>query len=176
MTRSEKSDSDVEREVSQLKERIEALRQLARERGQGFAALDEERLIRKIRGDSANSPFIFAESWTSGTSAGSNASYTASVQNPDPTSYFPVYATIFFGLGNFFEIGLGWGGRDKRWPEFSSDRTFLAANSNQDFVFNYQVPVGLPLGTYNGNSVIWLGDFLDVGTSFDRGSFDVRIS
>src|SRR4051794_2483488 len=144
MVQHEKSDRDVEREVSQLTERIEALRQLARERGQGFSALDQERLVRKIRGETSNSPFIFAQAWTSGTTPGSNASYTASVQNPDPIGHFPVYATMFFGLGNFFDVGQGWTGRDKRWPEFSSDRTFLAANSNHDFVFNYQVLVNLP--------------------------------
>jgi hypothetical protein len=170
-----KTDEAVEREVAQVAERIEALRNLARERGLAFSALTDEQLVRKVRGETANSPFIFAQAWTSGTTPGSAATYRASVQNPDPTGYFPVYMTIFFGLGNFFDADQGWIGRDKRWPEFSSDRTFLSANTNQDFVFNYTVP-SVPLGTYNGNSVLWQGDFHDVGVSFDRGSFDVSLS
>ena len=98
------------------------------------------------------------------------------MRNPDPSAYFPFYVTISFGLGNFFDVAQGLIGRDKRWPEFSSDRTFFPANSNQSFSFNDTVPVGLPLGTYNGNSVLWRGDCHDVGTSFDRGSFDVKVS
>ena len=92
------------------------------------------------------------------------------MRNPDPTGYFPFYAKVFFGLGNFFAVDQGWAGRDKRWPEFSSDRTFFPPKSDLSFTFNYKVPTGLPLGTYNGNSVVWRGDFHDVGTSFDRGA------
>ena len=99
MAESTKTDEAVEREVAQLAERIEALRNLARERGLAFSALTDEQLVRKVRGETANSPFIFAQAWTSGTTPGSAATYPASVQNPDPTGYFPVYMTIFFGLG-----------------------------------------------------------------------------
>jgi hypothetical protein len=176
MAVSKKTDEQVKQELGRLKEQIEALRQLAHERGQAFSSPDDERLTRKLRGETAKSPFIYAQSWTSGTSPGSPANYTVYVQNPDPSAYFPFYVTIFFGLGNFFDdLDEAWAGRDKRWPEFSSDRTFLAANSSQSFSFNYTVPTGLPVGTYNGNSVLWRGDFHDVGVSFDRGSFDVKL-
>ena len=170
-----KTDEAVEREVAQLAERIEALRNLARERGLAFSALTDEQLVKKVRGETANSPFILAQAWTSGTTPGSAATFRAFVQNPDATGHFPVYMTIFFGLGTFFDADQGWIGRDKRWPEFSSDRTFLSPNTNQDFVFNYTVP-SVPLGTYNGNSVLWQGDFHDVGVSYDRSSFDVSLS
>jgi len=166
----------VKREVAQLKEQIEMLKELAREQGRAFSSLNEDQLTRKVRGETSNSPFIYAQSWTSGTTPGSAASYTVYVRNPDPNAYFPVYVTIFFGLGNFFDVGQAWAGRDKRWPEFSSDRTFFPANSDQSFSFNYMVPTGLPLGTYNGNSVVWRGEFHDVGAAFDRGSFDVKLS
>ena len=75
----------------------------------------------------------------------------------------------------FFAVEQGWIGRDKRWPEFSSDRTSFPANSDLSFSFTYTATTGLPLGTYNGNSVVWSGEFFDVGTSCDRGSFDVKL-
>ena len=136
---------------------------------------DEEQLAKKVRRETSKSPFIYAQSWTSGATPGTIANYTVYVRNPDPNGYFPVYATIFFGLGNFFDVGQAWTGRDKRWPEFSSDGTSFPSNSDHSFSFSYTVPSGLPLGTYNGNSVLWRGEFHGVGAVFDRGSFDLQI-
>lgn len=175
MAKFKKTTEEVKREVVQLKEKIEALKEQAREQGMAFSSLTDDELTRKVRGETANTPFIFGQGWTSGTTPGSSASYTVHVRNPDPTSYFPVYVTMFFGLGNFFDVNQAWIGRDKRWPEFSSERTFLSANSDHTFSFGYTVPTGLPLGTYNGNSVLWRGQWHDVGASFDRGSFDLKL-
>jgi len=175
MAQDKKSAEAVRREVAHLKQQIEVLKERARELGRAFASLDEDQLTKKVKGETSNSPFIFAQSWTSGTTPGSPATYAVSVRNPDPNGYLPVYATIFFGLGNFFGVDQAWVGRDRRWPEFSSDRIFFSANSDHTFSFNYTVPSGLPLGTYNGNSVIWRGNFIDVGAAFDRGSFDVLL-
>src|SRR5882672_8592353 len=95
MAQPKKTAEAVKREVDQLKEQIAALKEQAQERGQAFSALSEEQLARKVRGETSKSPFIFAQSWTSGTSSGSTANYTVSVRNPDPTAYFPFYVTIF---------------------------------------------------------------------------------
>lgn len=175
MAKYKKSASEVKHEVSQLKQEIEILRVQSRESGLAFSSLNEDELVRKVKGETSNSPFIFGQSWTSGTTPGSAASYTVHVRNPDPVGYFPFYATVFFGLGNFFNTGLAWSGRDERWPALSSTRTSLAANSNHSFNFAYTTPTGLPLGTYNGNSVIWHGSWHDIGSEYDRGSFDVRL-
>jgi len=175
MAQDKKSAEAVKQEVAHLKQQIEVLKERARELGRAFASLDEDQLTKKVKGETSNSPFMFAQSWTSGAPPGSPAVYAVSVRNPDPNGYFPVYATIFFGLGNFFGVDQAWVGRDRRWPEFSSDRIFFPANSDHTFSFNYTVPSGLPLGTYNGNSVIWRGNFIDVGAAFDRGSFDVLL-
>jgi hypothetical protein len=171
-----KSAAQVKAEASRLLEEIEHLKEMAREQGLAFSSLSEEQLERKIRGETANSPFIYAQAWISGTSPGSSAYYQVYVSNPDPSSYFPLYASIFFGLGNFSPVDEAWSGRDRRWPAFSSDRTHLAAGATTSFRFDYTTPTGLTLGTYNGNSVVWVGDWHDVGQSFDRGSFDVRLS
>jgi len=176
MKKDKKTTEAVKHEVAELKKQIEVLKEQAREQGQAFTSLDEDQLTKKVKGETSNSPFIFGQSWTSGSTPGSAAIYTVHVRNPDPNAYFPFYATIFFGLGNFFDAGQAWTGRDKRWPEFSSERTFLPANSDRSFSFSYTIPLGLPLGTYNGNSVLWKGDWHDVGVAFDRGSFDVKLS
>lgn len=175
MIKNKKTAEEVKREVAQLKEEIKVLKELALEHGLAFSSLGDDEIIQKVRGQASNTPFIYAQSWTSGSSPGSTASYTVHVRNPDPNGYFPVYVTIFFGLGNLFDADLAWTGRDTRWPEFSSERTFLTANSNHRFSFSYTVPLGLPLGTYNGNSVLWRGQWHDVGAAFDRGSFDVKL-
>lgn len=175
MANCKKTAEEVNCEVAQLKEEIEVQKEQAREQGRAFSSLSDDELINKVRGESSNSPFIYSQSWTSGTTPGSAANFTAYVRNPDPSGYYPVYVTIFFGLGNFFDADQAWIGRDRRWPEFSSDRTSIPANSSHSFSFGYTVPTGLPLGTYNGNLVLWRGQWLDVGTAFDRGSFDVRL-
>lgn len=176
MADQKKSAEAVKREVSQLREQIEILKEMAREQGQAFSSLDDDQLTKKVTGETSNSPFIYAQSWTSGTTSGSSASYTVYVRNPDPVSYYPVYATIFFGLGNFFGADQAWNGRDQRWPQVSSDRSLFPANSDRSFTFNYTVPAGLAPGTYNGNVVVWQGSWHDVGASHDQGSFDVKIS
>jgi hypothetical protein len=176
MVRSKKIQEEVKQEIAHLLEEIKALKEQAREQGLAFSSLDEKQLMKKISGEFSKSPFIYAQAWTSGTSSGSSASYTVYVSNPDPRGYFPFYVTIFFGLGNFFDVNQAWIGRDKRWPCISSDRTYFAAGARNSFIFNYTVPTDLPLGTYNGNSVLWEGEWHDVGISFDRGSFDVKLS
>src|SRR5262245_40439277 len=180
MAAAKKTAEAVGREVNQLKEQIAALKEQAHQRGLAFSSLNQEQLTKKVRGETSKSPFIFAQAWTSGIQISSASGtvggfYEVHVRNPDPIPYYPFYATIFFGLGNFFAVEQGWIGRDKRWPEFSSDQTFFPANSDRSFLFSYTVPCGLPLGTYNGNSVVWRGEFHDVGAAFDRGSFDLKL-
>ncbi len=169
-----KSEQEVRREIAQLKEEIEKLRQRAQELGQSFWSLDADELARKVRGETSKSPFIFAQGWTSAAFPGSNASYNVSVRNPDPIGYSRIFATIFFGLGDFFSADQAWIGRDTRWPAVSSDRTTFLANTSQTFSFTYPLP-SLLLGTYNGNSLIWQSDWGGHGTLFDRASFEVKL-
>ncbi len=138
------------------------------------ASTHEGELARKVRGETSKSPFIFGQSWTSGAFPGTNANYTVSVRNPDPIGYSRVYVTIFFGLGDFFGADQAWIGRDTRWPAVSSDRTTFPANTSQNFSFTYPLP-SLLLGTYNGNSLIWQGDWGGRGKLFDRASFEVKL-
>jgi hypothetical protein len=165
---------EIKREVTKLTEQIGMLERAAREQNLAFSSLDPKQLERKASGETSNSPYIFAQMWTSAATPGTSAIYRVYVQNPDPFGYFPFYASIYYGLGNFLGVGEGWVGRDLRWPGMSSERTVLPASTSQSFDFNYKVPT-VPLGTYNGNAVIWRGEWHDVGTSFDRGSFDFKV-
>jgi hypothetical protein len=170
-----KTEEDVKRDVTRLKTHIERLKQAANERGKAFASLSEESLVKKVRGETAKSPFMYAQSWTSGAFPGANANVTLYLHNPDPVGYFPFYVSIFFGLGSLTDIGDAWDGRDDRFPAFSSARADFLANTDQSFSFDYVIPTGLPLGTYNGNSVVWVGDWFGTGTVFDRGTFDLQL-
>jgi hypothetical protein len=69
MAQARKTEEEVKREVAHLKDEIEALKEQARERGHGFSSLNEEQLTKKVRGETSKSPFIYSQSWTSGTVA-----------------------------------------------------------------------------------------------------------
>jgi hypothetical protein len=172
-----KSEKEVKDEVQRRLEEIGHLKEHAQQQGLAFSSATEEQLAKKIRGETAKSPYIYSQSWTSGTTSGSAASYRVWVANPDPTAYFPVYVTVFFGLANFFDdLSEALDARDGRWPYLSSPRTFLTAGGTMSPVFNYTTPTGVPAGTYLGNAVLWAGDWHDRGTYFDRGLFDVALT
>lgn len=169
-----KNEEFIKATMTRVNEELAVMREISQGQGLSFSSLEPQQLEAKLRGVATKSLFIVGQSWTSATSAGNGASYNVFVVNPDPGSYYPVYATMYFGLGNFLTIGEGWSGRDKRWPEFSSDRTMLSAGSTHTFSFSYRVPY-VPLGTYNGNSVVWRGDWHGIGVDYDRGSFDMKV-
>jgi hypothetical protein len=171
-----KSADEVRKEVERRSEEIAALEQIAQRRGLSFSGLTKEELEKKIKGETSKSPYIYAQGWTSGTGIGSAATYQLWVSNPDPTAYFPVFVTIYFGLGNFADdVAEAVAGHDPKWPYVSSDRTFLAAGGTMNPTFNYTVPMGILAGTYLGNSVLWGGQWHDKGTYFDRGLFDIAV-
>jgi hypothetical protein len=172
-----KSDREAKAELERRLEEIAQLQQQAHGQGLAFSAPTEEQLMKKIRGESGNSPYIYSQSWTSGTSGGSTAYYWLWAANPDPAGYYPVFVTIFFGLANFFaDLGEGIDARDTRWPYISSDGVVLSAGATTNPRFMYTTPVGLPAGTYLGNAVLWRGDHHDRGQYFDRGLFPITLT
>ncbi len=172
----ERSEQDINRQVEQLLREIELLKEEAQHQGLSFSSLSEEDLVRKVRGETSSSPFIFGQGWTSRTSPGSSALYRVNFSNPDPTGYSPVFVTIFFGAANFLDdIGEGLSGRDLRWPYLSSQGVGLASGASREQTFQYTTPTNVPLSTYLGNSVLWRGEYHDKGAYFDRGLFDVTL-
>ncbi|MDQ3821735.1 MAG: hypothetical protein M3321_00655 [Actinomycetota bacterium] len=171
-----KPQGDVAEEVERRLLEIEQLKQDAAARGLAFSAPTREQLEKKIRRETGQSPYIYSMSWTSGTSAGSPAYYNLYAANPDPTGYYPVFVTIFFGLANFFDdLSEAVDARDVRWPYVSSEPTYVAAGANLAASFSYTTPSGLPKGTYVANAVLWAGQYHDKGVYFDRGLFYVTL-
>jgi hypothetical protein len=169
-------EEEIRREVDQRLQELEYLRQQAVGRGLKFTALTEEELTRKASRETARSPYIFAQGWTSGTTPGSTANYTVSVANPDPDGYYPLFVTIFFGLANFLtDVGGGPPGRNPEWPYVSSEAFSLLSGQSANQSFTYTTPTTVPLGTYLGNAVFWRGEYHDQGSYLDRGLFEVTL-
>jgi hypothetical protein len=170
-----KSEQDFQREVEQRLREIELLEQEARQQGLGFSGLNEEGLRKKLQRES--SPYIYSQSWTPATTAGSSANYSVYIANPDPAGHYPVFVSIFFGAANFLDdIGEGLNSRDTRWPYLSTGPFSLAPGGNSNKTFFCTTPTGVPPSTYVGNAVVWRGDFHDRGVYFDRGLFYVTLS
>jgi hypothetical protein len=171
------SDKDLKIELSKRMEEIELIVHEARMKGLEYSVLTEAELVRKIKRETSKSPYIYGQSWTSGTHPGSPANYNVYISNPDPGGYYPMFVSIFFGLANFLDdIGDGLGGRNTDWPYISTEPFSLASGATATKTFNYTTPAGAALGTYLGNSIVWRGQWHDKGTYFDRGLFRVTLS
>lgn len=103
----QEGDEAIRQEVERRLEEIQLLRQEAQDQGRRFRSLSEEDFTRRVRERSSSSPFIFAYSWNSSTTPGASATVTVSASNPDPTQYYPLLISLFFGVSNFLnDIGL----------------------------------------------------------------------
>lgn len=169
---------DITGELAKRLEEIELLRQQAQQQGLAFSAPTKEQLEKKIRGVTGNSPYIYSMAWTSGTPRGSIANFQVYFANPDPASYYPVFASIFFGVANFFDnIADGIVGRDDRWPSLSSAPLSLGAGgATGTAAFVYTTPNTVVPSTYLGNVVLWRAELHDKGVYFDRGMFYVNLT
>ncbi|MFO0757163.1 MAG: hypothetical protein U0359_11780 [Byssovorax sp.] len=162
--------------VDRHQRELAAFREPFQRPGMGFSMVSDADLHRKLA-LTAGQPQILGQGWTSGTSAGSNASYSVYIANPGTQSYFPMFVTMFFGLANFApDIIEGFEGRDLAWPYRTTERFTLAAGANVTKTFNYVVPPGTGGNTYTGNAVVWAGNWHDIGTYCDRGLFDITVS
>jgi hypothetical protein len=168
---------DVKEELDRRLEEIELLRQQAQQQGLAFSAPTKEQLEKKIRGETSNSPYITSMAWTSGAPRGSAATFQVNFSNPDASGYYPVFASVFFGVANFFDnIADGFIGRDDRWPYLSSPPTNLSSGATGSASFNYTTPSVVAPSTYLGNVVLWRCEFHDKGVYFDRGGIYVTLT
>jgi len=178
-----KSESAVKEEVKQRLSEIKSLERDAKEEGLTFSCLSEKELELKIRGVTSNSPYIYAQSWTSGTTMGSSATYRVYVSNPDPTGYYPLFVSIFFGVANFVSqdnieeaISSGNFNGTSQFPYLSTRPFSLASASTTNKIFTYTTPTGIPPSNYIGNAVLWQGSYHDKGKYLDRGLFYINLS
>lgn len=167
-----KTEKEVKQEVERLLKEIVLFKEDAQRKGFTFSSLSEEELVKKVRGESSNSPFMYVHGWNSGGPAGDEAGFSVRIYNPDPEEMWLVFVTIFFGLGNFFDnIAHAWIGRDTRWPALSTEKFTLEPGVNITKSLKYIVPTDIPSSTYLGNSVLWHAQLHDKGDYLDRGFF-----
>jgi hypothetical protein len=178
-----KKSEELKKEVAQRLREIELFRREAQDQALAFSALTEEELTKRAQVESSGTPYIYSMSWTSGTYPGSPAYFKVHISNPDPTGYYPVFASIFFGVANFLDntsfgesAAHGNFNGDSRWPYMSSRPFSLASGATAEETFNYTTPTDVPPTTYPGNVVVWRGQHHDQGVYFDRGFFYVTLS
>ena len=172
-----KSEDEARQSAESLLKKVEFLRQEASERHERFEALTMEQLLSKLVGQTSNSPFFFAQSWGSA-SPGGSTTYTAYVRNPDPNGYsgFSLFGYLLFGPANFIgNLDLALNSVDQRFPYYYQ-RSGVAAGSDTSMTFTIDVPAGLRPGIYIGNCFLVLRNSFDVGSHFDRASFDLTVS
>jgi len=75
------SDQAIRQEVEQRLKETALLKEETQNSGLRFSSVTEEQLNAKIRRESGKSPYIYAQSWTSGTTIGSFANYTVNSAN-----------------------------------------------------------------------------------------------
>jgi hypothetical protein len=163
-----RTQADVRAEVQKLLEEIERRKERAEREGLAFAALNEEELAQKIRGETSNSPFVYAYAWTGQAAPGTPASVEIIFENPDYNAWV-VSETIFFGLP-ILDLAAATATRDTRWPYVSDGPQSVGVYQAAAFTFNYTTPMA-ERGTYFGNGVLWRGAW--AGTYFDRTIFPV---
>jgi hypothetical protein len=173
-----KTEAEAREIARKLLEEAEFRRQEAEARGERFESLDEETLVKKIMGHTANSPFFAGQSWTIGTSPGGTIDYTATIHNPDPTGYsgFLLFGYLFFGPANFIQnADTAFLAVDTRFPRFFRSLS-VAAGGSADETFAITFPPGISPGVYLGNFFLLLRRTSEVGNYFDRASFYVTVS
>ncbi len=169
-----KSKENTDLLLQQLMDDIDRLREISMGMGMGMWTMPQEELATRVAGEKTPGPYIYAQSWTSSARPGTNVRCAVYVANPDAMSIYPIFMTMFFGLGNFLPIGEAWIGRDKRFSEISTARQMMPGMSTRVFNFQFRVP-NVPEGNYLGNSVLWKAEWHDTGIHYDRGFFDVYI-
>lgn len=172
----EKSGTDIDQALKRILQGIEEMEDQARKRGCAFARLSEDELVKKLRGETSNSPFFTSWSWDQLTNSGSPSFYLANYHNPDPQVRL-CFVTIFFGLAHLEpDVSAAIAARDTRWPYVSTELTVVDPGGTGVADFKYLVPYA-PKGTYFGNALLWEMNFTQpVGTFFDRpGPFYVTL-
>jgi hypothetical protein len=161
--------------AERLAERILAeLGRFAKEaaaRKQEVAILSKPALIRKLRGQTSNSPFISSLSWNPVGARGSSVSAAMGVVNPDPTTYLAsqLFAHAFWGPGNVLtDLDSFILSADPAFPRFAVG---ILAAPNPPLSFgsiDIPLPSAVAPGTYLMNWVLFLHNPFGVGTFLER--------
>jgi hypothetical protein len=175
-----KSEKKIQQETKKLLRDIETLREKAQQEGLGFSSLSEEELVKKIRGETSNSPFLLALTWTQEATPGDICSFSVLLYNPGTEwrdeHRIGMYLSVFFGLTNFIEdIGVALSLRDTQWPILTSQPIDLEVEEGRIITLNYTIPTDVPLTTHFGTVVFWQLWMGTTGEIFNRYCFPVSL-
>jgi hypothetical protein len=163
------SEAEVNKALKRILKSLEVMKKQAQERGHAFVGLSREQLIRKLRGETSNSPFFTGHAWDQLTNSGSPSFYLTNYFNPDPVAHV-CFVSLFFGLAHLEpDLSSAIAARDTRWPCVSTELAVIGPGELGVAEFTYTVPFA-PRGTYFGNSLLWRHGLSEpVGELFERG-------
>lgn len=108
-------------------------------------------------------------------SPGSTIQYNVGVNNPDPTDWIWLFGHVFVGTANVApDISEALALVDTRFPRLTmpafAGLTVKAGNTEQ-LNFTLNIPTGIELTNYMGNSVLYQATWHDRAEYLDRGLF-----
>jgi hypothetical protein len=145
-----------------------------------FTALNEQQLTARMLPRAIPSmpipmaaPMIVWQGWTATTSPGGTVRYSFGVYNPLPTPQSWLFAHAFIGPANFIHApGLAMQSIDTRFARLSEPAfpgLDVGPGATATVHFDMMVPMGIEPSNYFGNTLLFRGDWHDVGAYVDRG-------
>jgi hypothetical protein len=172
-----KTEAEAREIARRLLEEAELRRKEAEARGERFESLDEETLVKKIMGLTANSPFFVSHSTDNGPPGGT-AMHNVSIVNPDTVDYssFFLLAYLFFGPSNLIQDNdTAVTMVDTRFPRYFKGID-VAAGGNTLAHFTVNIPTGITPGIYMLNCFLVHHKPFAVGTYFDRAASTLEVT
>ena len=179
--RPKRSARELARHADQILEEAAAKAREFEKRGMTSVTLPRDRLIRKLSGRSAHSPFFTQVGWGSAV-RGANFPLSFGIMNPDPWYYFEANLAlcVYWGTGN----GLATPGEslllaDKALGVMAIELGILNASPSPYYISANHV---LPASLAGGNSRSEVNYFLyemnsfDAGVVLERGSLSIAIA
>jgi hypothetical protein len=177
MTTKGPAPDDAGRVAEVLAHRIDFFRDEARERGDRFEALGQDELIRKITGETSNSPYFYAVAWGS-PPVGSSTTITTYIHNPDPDAYsgYSLFGYLFFGPINIVPdpAQAVCTPIDTQFP-YSYQRLGVAAGADANATFTVPVGSSVQPGIYMANCFLLMRGSFDTGRYVDRVCVDMTV-
>ncbi len=170
------TEEEKAKHVKKIQEEIEKQRKNVK-KGDNFVAPTEEQLREKL--GRVNSPMLTWQSWSSAPPGGT-FTYSVGAYNPDPVVRGSLICYFFVGPGNAVaDPGSFMLNADARFPRLAQTPPFgfsLNPGETKSISFPVKVPASAEPNGYLGNSVLFMLNFTDVGTYYDRATFCFQVT
>jgi hypothetical protein len=175
---SRRTEAEAREMARRLLEEAKLLREEGEARGERVESLDEETLIKKIMGRTANSPFLWLQQMGTGPRGGITTC-KAFAANPDPVEYsrFDLFAYLFFGPSNFIQdVDTALTMVDTRFPRHFNGIDLAPDGGTSAAAFVVDIPSAITPGNYMANFFLLQRGFFDVGTYYDRAATILKVT